>query len=160
MAIIRYPDSSEELRSSVLFGIMIRVLVHLKNSRNQQCVVNFRYHNLGISPLLIYPIRRTVYSLLLWVIVHYHGILTCQYLSHLATLLVFHPGIKNGIYSLCNTVTSKMSLLPGPISIITLASYYGLLAVRLLPLAGSTASGETVSSPFFSIVYSSLYISS
>ena len=135
MAIIWYPDSSEELRSSVLFGIMIRVLVHLKNSRNQQCVVNFRYHNLGISPLLIYPIWRTVYSLLLWwVIVHYHGILTCRYLSHLATLLVFHPEIKNGIYSLCNTVTSKMSLLPGPISIITLASYYGLLAVDSSPL--------------------------
>ena len=29
MAIIRYPDSSEELRRSVLFGLIIRVLVRL-----------------------------------------------------------------------------------------------------------------------------------
>ena len=65
---------------------------------------------------------------------------------------VFHPEIKKGVYSLCNTMTSKMSLLPGPISIITLASYYGRALAyfpsRLLPLSGGT--GETVSYSFFS----------
>ena len=46
MAIIRYPDSSEELHRSVLFGLIIRVLVHLKFSAGSSTkkFVYFRYH--------------------------------------------------------------------------------------------------------------------
>ena len=58
MAIIRFPNSREELHRSVfkLFGMNVRVLVDLKfsasSSTNKVCLF---YHCLGISPLSIYP---------------------------------------------------------------------------------------------------------
>ena len=64
-AIIRYPDSREELHRNVLFDMIIRVLVHLKNSRiassstNKLCLFSISWS--WYITLSIYPIRLTVY---------------------------------------------------------------------------------------------------